>query len=424
MVLTAEKPTRDLWQPRGAAAELYLRVDPEIVLSGPAGTGKTRGALEYLHDCLFSYAGARALIIRKTLTSLTSTALVTYQQKVLRESDRVSFFGGNKVDPAAFRYPNKSVLVVGGMDKAEKVMSSEYDLIYAPECTELTEAEWEQAGTRLRWGRMPYQQQVGDCNPGPPTHWLKKRADSGKTVLLESRHEDNPSVTADYLARLDALTGHRYQRLRLGRWAAAEGLVYDGWDAAIHLIDRFAIPVEWPRYWVLDFGYTNPFVCQWWAEDPDGRLILYREIYRTQRLVEDHAADVLMASKGEPKPAAVIADHDAEGRATFDRKAGVTTKPAHKAVIDGIQAVAARLKRAGDGKPRLLIMRDSLVERDSALEDGRPGCTVEEFDGYVWDTSNGRKRGEEPVKKDDHGLDALRYMVAYRDVKRSRWGAH
>jgi predicted transcriptional regulator len=39
----------------------------------------------------------------------------------------------------------------------------------------------------------------------------------------------------------------------------------------------------------VDFGYTNPFVMQWWAEDPDGRLYLYREIYRTRRLVEDHA---------------------------------------------------------------------------------------------------------------------------------------
>lgn len=416
MVLTAERPIRDPWRPRGAAADLYLRADPEIVLSGPAGTGKTRGCLEYLHDCLFSYAGSRALIIRKTLTSLVSTALVTYNQKVLHESDRVTFFGGNKQDPAAYRYPNGSVLVVGGMDKAEKVMSSEYDLIYAPECTELTEAEWEQAGTRLRWGRMPYQQQLGDCNPGPPTHWLKRRASTGKTAMLESRHEDNPSVTAEYLVRLDSLTGHRFLRLRKGIWAAAEGLVFDGWDAAIHLIDRFDVPPAWPRYWVLDFGYTNPFVCQWWAEDPDGRLILYREIYRTQRLVEDHAADVLRESKGEPKPVATIADHDAEGRATFERKTGVITTPAHKAVIDGIQAVAARLKPAGDGKPRLMIMRDSLVERDSLLEEGKPASTVEEIDGYVWDTHNGRRKGEEPLKQDDHGMDAMRYLVAEKDL--------
>jgi phage terminase large subunit len=56
-----------------------------------------------------------------------------------------------------------------------------------------------------------------------------------------------------------------------------------------------------------------------------------------------------------------------------------------------------------------------VVDPDPALLDSkRPGGTEQEFDGYVWDTSNGRKRGEEPVKKDDHGMDALRYLVAHR----------
>jgi hypothetical protein len=34
-------------------------------------------------------------------------------------------------------------------------------------------------------------------------------------------------------------------------------------------------------------------VIQCWAEDPDGRLYLYREIYKTRTLVEDHAKRIL-----------------------------------------------------------------------------------------------------------------------------------
>ena len=34
--------------------------------------------------------------------------------------------------------------------------------------------------------------------------------------------------------------------------------------------------------WSVDFGFTNPIVIQWWAEDPDGRLYLYRELYRDE----------------------------------------------------------------------------------------------------------------------------------------------
>ena len=92
------------------------------------------------------------------------------------------------------------------------------------------------------------------------------------------------------------------------------------------------------------------------------------------------------------------------------------TVAAWKAVSEGIQAVQMRLRIAKDSKPRLFIMRDSLVDIDrSLLEKHRPTCTADEFDSYVWDTSSNRKIGEEPLKKNDHGMDALRYLVAHVD---------
>jgi len=46
----------------------------------------------------------------------------------------------------------------------------------------------------------------------------------------------------------------------------------------------------------------------------------------------------------------------------------------------------------------------------------RPTSTAQEFPGYVWpETKAGRAADEMPVKADDHGLDALRYMVMYLD---------
>jgi hypothetical protein len=50
------------------------------------------------------------------------------------------------------------------------------------------------------------------------------------------------------------------------------------------------------------------------------------------------------------------------------------------------------------------------------VEQKKPTCTEEEIDGYVWDLANNRKKGEEPVDKDNHGLDALRYLVAFFDL--------
>jgi len=425
----------------GAARELFLSHAPEVLLSGAAGTGKSRACLEKLHAMCLRYPGMRALIVRKTATSLTSTALVTFREYVAREalaSGEVRWYGGSPQEAASYRYLNGSVIVVGGMDKGDKIMSSEYDAAYVQEATELTEDDWEKITTRLRNGRTPFQQLMADCNPGPPHHWLKRRSDAGRCQMLNSRHQDNPRYFTGgawtdegrvYLERLDALTGVRKERLRYGRWAAAEGLVYDGFDSAVHLStvlnSRSHPPDAWPRWLSVDFGYTNPFVAQWWTADPDGRLYMYREIYMTHRLVEDHAKQIEKLRKSqnrmEPPFQAVVCDHDAEDRATLERHLGVSTVAAHKDVLPGIEAVKARMKVAGDGKPRIFICRDALVEKDQALDDAKkPYSTEQEISEYIWDTRpqpGSVNIREAPVKQNDHGMDALRYLTAQVDLR-------
>jgi PBSX family phage terminase large subunit len=431
------------YEPRGAAADLFAARESEVCIVGAAGTGKSLACLYRMHLIAMRNPTFRGLIVRKTAVSLTSTTLVTFKKKVVPEAVRaglVRWYGGSQQEAAGYYYDNDAVILVGGMDKPEKIMSSEYDLVFADEATELTLDDWEAISTRLRNGGLSWQQQVAAANPSHPTHWLKQRADEGKLKMLTSVHRDNPRfVNADgtltpdgvgYMAKLDALTGVRRLRLKDGLWAAAEGLIYEGFDPTVHVVPRSVIQPGWDRWWVVDFGYTNPFVLQCWAVDPDGRLYLYREIYRTKRLVEDHARDILniVAPKGqwiEPRPRGIICDHDAEDRATLERHLGMSTSAAHKTVKDGLQAGQARLRPAGDGKPRLHLCQDAVVERDPALAEAKKPCsTVEEIVGYVWDAAPGKPPKEAPVKQDDHGMDAMRYVVAELDLgarPRVRW---
>ncbi|MFJ3923024.1 phage terminase large subunit [Streptomyces sp. NPDC090022] len=432
------------YEPRGAANALFRTRTSEVAMAGPAGTGKSLACLFRVHLSALNNPGIRCLIVRKTAVSLGATTLVTFEEKVAKQAlatGVVRWFGGSPREAPCYRYSNGSKVVVGGMDKPEKVLSSEYDLVFADEATELTETDWETLGTRLRNGRLSWQQQIAACNPSQPTHWIKTRSDRGSMLMLHSRHIDNPAYMrpdgtltpagADYMAKLDALTGIRRARFRDGIWAAAEGLIYEGWDDAVHSVPAFDIPAAWTRWLTVDFGFTNPFCAQWWAEDPDGRLYLYREIYRTKRLVEDHARHILKlvtdddGAWTEPRPRAVICDHDAEDRATLERHLELGTTPAKKTVSDGIQAVQSRLKVQGDGRPRLLLVEGALVERDPDLEAAKkPTCTAEEITAYVWAVKPGGVAKEEPVKQDDHGMDAMRYMVASRDLAgqtRLRW---
>jgi len=442
---------------RGAARELFKRREDEVLTCGAAGTGKSFGALFKIHMmCLKNGAcergcqiehehhdrGMRALIVRKTHNSLTSTGLVTFKQHVAVEALEariVKWYGGSGADPAQFIYANGSQIIVGGMDNATKIMSSEYDVIFVQEATELTVTDWEKLTSRLRNGRISFQQIIADCNPEGPDHWLKLRCDSGKTTMLYSLHQDNPILFDSagqatergraYLKKLDNLTGVRKLRLQGGIWAAAEGIIFDRWNPAVHLVNDKKLDPRWQRIWSIDFGYRNPFVWQMWAIDHDGRMWLEKEIYQTEMLVEDIWAQkikpVVISQKGEwkyPRPDWIVTDHDAEDRATFEKHSGLRTVPAIKDVSPGIQAMQKRIHER-----RLLVCRDSLVERDPLLvEASLPIGFAGEITGYVWKQkpnnsgmTQEKALPDEPHKLNDHSMDAARYVVAQLDMRKA-----
>src|SRR6476661_568276 len=88
-------PSTVRYHPRGASAELFRRHEPIVVISGPAGTGKTYGSLWRLHLQALKYPGMRGIMLRKVQEDLTASALVTYQERVLGSgSYGVRAFGG------------------------------------------------------------------------------------------------------------------------------------------------------------------------------------------------------------------------------------------------------------------------------------------------------------------------------------------
>lgn len=439
------KPGEDSYEPQGRLTDLWdSRGVREVVVSGPAGTGKSRGILEFLYVLAWLYPMMRILISRLTRHSLTETTLVTFENEVV--TGRPAWMTNQKRRVRqSYELPNGSQIVCGGLDDTAKIMSSQYDVIYVPEAREAEEAAWEDLMSRLRNGVLPWQQIIGDTNPDGPVHWIKQRAAKGALKLIETRHDDNPRYwdeqAADWtdegrsyvLGTLEQLTGVRYKRLRQGLWVGAEGMVYDLYDPVVHEIDPFDIPDSWRRIGVVDFGFTNAFAALWLAEDEDGRLYVYRQVYGVQTLVIDWA-HLMHDLTSDEKIRYWITDHDLEARADLEAHLGhsadqcgkgdskhVGTVPARKDVMLGIQRVSDRLKRAGDSKPRLFVLRDSLVQADPLLiERKEPVCLQDEFPRYTWATARSQTAGlitlEEPVKRHDHALDALRYGVMEADI--------
>lgn len=438
MAVANEKVTRTNFEVRGNMRKFWKSKRLESVLAGPAGTGKTRVILERQHLLLNKYPRARGLMVRKFRSSMNETCLDTYKNEVIRDSHGELYPDAPvwRERDQKFVYENGSEYIVAGMDDPSKIMSSKYDFFYWNEAIESKRAEWEAIMSRLRNFVIPYQQAIGDTNPGPPTHWIRQRGLEGKLDFYDTEHKDNPvywDVRAkkgrgDWTAKgkmyvhnilRDGLTGLLYKRLYEGKWVLAEGQVYDAFDHELHVVKRRPIPHSWPRYWGFDFGYIDPFVWQEWAEDPEtGALTMIRELYHSQLRVEE-ACNIIREAGWDVPPMALICDHDAENRATLEKEFGMLTLPAFKLIAPGIQAVQRRLQiNKQIGKPMLFIMEDANIKTDRKLiERHHPTCTLEEIDNYVWDTKNISldRYKDQPVDQYNHGMDTMRYVGAFVD---------
>ncbi len=399
-----------------------------LLLTGSAGGGKSRVAAEKVHAFLKKYPGATGLVLRKHRNAMSNSTVLFLERTVIGNDPSVRHVKSSY----RFEYANGSILAYGGMaddEQREQIRSigaaGGVDIIWMEEANRFSEDDFNEALGRLRGMAAPWRQIILTTNPDAPTHWIKTRLmDGGEASVHYSRAADNPYNPLEYVDSLTTLTGVLGKRLSGGQWVQAEGAVYEAFDDALHVVEPFVVPWDWRRIRVIDFGFINPFVCGWWAIDPDGRMYLYREIYMTRRTVDQHLPrikelSVCLDDKGklvEEPIEATICDHDAEDRATL-AAGGVFNQPANKDVTVGIQKVTQRLQVAGNGKPRIFVMKNCLVEEDKSLKAARkPTCTLEEFPGYSWPKAqDGRPIKEAPLKIDDHGMDAMRYGVMYVD---------
>jgi phage terminase large subunit len=423
------------YMPHGAALAIMGCRDPEVLIEGPAGTGKSRAILQKLDFCCRKYPAIRVLMLRQVRATLSSTVLVTFEQHVLHPADPIKE-GASRAHRYSYVYPNGSEIVIAGLDKPSKAMSSEYDMIAIFEAVETKrDAVVTLIGTRLRNNRMPYQQAIYDCNPDQPFHWLNVLASEpdperpGHTVITRfcSRHTDNPRLYnretqawteqgEQYMSKLRRLTGSLRLRLLEGKWAAAEGAVYEEqWDPAVNLVKTLPDPRRIAYYLVsMDWGFTNPGVLQVWGVDMDDVAYLIYEVYRSQRTMPwwiDRLNEVAVRWPAWDKR--VTADPAESDHIAMVNKAGFRCTEANNDVVPGINAVRDRMADKGNGKAGLYLYALANEQIDEELrEASKPWSSQMEMGVYAYPKGqDGKPIKEKPVKVFDHGMDAMRYAV-------------
>ena len=390
----------------------------ELVLCSPADTGKTFALCYKTTVVCMQKKGVHAALVRNTHKSLKDSVVKTMNR--VTDDLGVRLMGGD--NPTGYRFPNGSEVVLVGMDKPDKLLSSEWDIIQVCQAEELKEAQWEIAASRVtgRGAVVKHPCIYGDCNPSNAKHWIRFRKSlklvTGSTKDNPELYHDDGTITEAGVKRLalaEALyTGVRRMRLLNGIWATAEGVVYDQWVPETHA-------VHWDEsefktfILTVDEGYTNPAVVLLVGIDADDRWHVCREFYKTNQLERVVVEQVCRwsAEKGgincavDLAAAGLIAairkgipELGLKGVNAVGAKGHVEGGDGKHIVLGGIQQVQQRLAVAGDGRPRLTV---------------EPSCveTINEFESYVW-----KPEKDEPVKEHDHAMDAIRYAVCLKGL--------
>jgi len=192
--------------------------------------------------------------------------------------------------------------------------------------------------------------------------------------------------------------------------ARSGSLVCPSWRREVHLVKPFDLNPDWPRYRAIDPGLHNPFACLWGCLSPDKILYLYREHYKAGWTISQHAQYIRGATGRERIDWTVIdpsatARTLASPRSISDQLAeqGIICVPGDNRIEDGLEAINEWLLVKDVGLPNVLVF-DNLHHFISEIEGYR-------FEIQTPEQAAHRDPREIPIKKNDHLMDAFRYMI-------------
>ena len=368
-----------------------------IICDGAVRSGKTLClGISFAAWALCRFQDRSFAICGKTVRSLKRNLITTLLPALHEAGFRCEMKAAeNRIDISCGKHCNRFYLF-GGRDEGSSALIQGITLsgVLFDEVALMPRSFVEQALARCSVEGSKF---WFNCNPENPQHWFYRewirQAERRNALYLHFTMEDNPSLSPQIRARYRGLyAGMFYERFVLGKWVAAQGLVYPFMTDAM----LCAAPGDCESYAVsCDYGTVNPSSFGLWGKKGG---VWYRvdEYYYdsrsagSQRTDEEHYAGLEQLC-GKREIESVVVDPSAASFIEVIRRHGrYRVLPAQNEVLDGIRRVSVALKQ-GDVK----------ICRNCA-------DAVREFGLYRWNDDRNR---DAPVKENDHAMDDIRYFV-------------
>ena len=326
-------------------------------------------------------------ISRKTMPALKMTAYRLVMD-LLKKYGLYKSANLNKTEN--FYMLGKSRIQFFSLDDPEKIKSSEFNYIWLEEATEFTYRDYLILLTRLS---APKRTELTNqifltLNPTDANSWIaKKLLNCDDVKIIHSTYKDNPFLSQEYINTLERLKErdkNSYEIYTLGKWGKSDKIIYSDWQTV-------AAPPLNPQEIIfgLDFGFNNPSALVK-VYIQDGIFYAEEKLYQSGLTNESLIEKLKRIIPPEQRNCFIYADSAEPARIEAIYRAGFNIKTADKNILNGIMAV----KNCGT----LKITKTSVN-------------LIREIESYSWKSDLNGNILEEPVKSDDHLLDALRYAV-------------
>lgn len=238
-------------------------------------------------------------------------------------------------------------------------------------------------------------------NPDSPYHYIYEQyinnpERSDMVELWTFTLDDNPNLPQEYKEFVSrAYSGVFYDRMILGKWVIADGIIYDMFNPDMHVIDE--LPDYFEEYNVAgDFGTQNPTAFGLFGKSGDKHYLIKEYHYcgreeKVQKTPEQYVKDY-KDWVGDIYVNNIVLDPSATPLiAAFENAGYYNIKKANNDVLDGIQRVSEALNNE-----RFYV--------HSSCENA-----IKEFGLYCWDTKAAQRGIDTPLKINDHVSDLIRY---------------
>jgi hypothetical protein len=425
------------YRPLPKQVQFHTRPHKYRFFGGGFGNGKTSAGCAEAFALALEYPGCHGLVCRATRPELEATTMETWWHG--GGGDPESDWPG--VPQEAVRSHNKakhrielingSIIHYWPLDDPKKLTNLNLGWFLIDQAEETTEEMFMMLCGRLRQLNSP---RKGLILFNPNGHdWIWKRTVFLKEVysdhvLVHAKTSDNPNLPSDYIAQFKNYPEAWKKRFFDGSFDVFTGQIWPEYDPELHEINPVPLETWWETAEGIDHGRRNPTAVVWGAffsRFGHNYCFVVEEHYQAGWKVSKHAAAILETRRELGiSPQWTVIDASASQkdpnteRSVIDEywDCGVSVVPSDRHRIARIARVAEWLTpdeevphpitgelRKG-GWPRLYFFKNcrNLIEHVPQYK-WKPQPPTATVDGP-----------EEPLKKDDHDVDALGYMLMMR----------